>query len=187
MVLITNSGPDTIKVGQQGPDFSNLPSTDGKTYSLNDFADAKALVLSFTCNHCPYAKAYEQRFIDLAREYQPKGIKFVAINVNDADNYPDDSFENMKIIAKEKAYPFPYLRDESQDVAKAYGAVCTPHIFVLDANKALAYEGHIDDNWQEPENVKSRDLKNALDALLADQPVPQSNTNPMGCSIKWKQ
>jgi len=112
-------------------------------------------VISFTCNHCPYAQAYEDRFSALAREFQPKGIAFVAINPNDEVSYPDDSFDNMKERAQAKDFPFPYLRDESQEVAKAYGAVCTPHIFVLDGECKLVYEGRIDDRWKEPDAVNA--------------------------------
>jgi peroxiredoxin len=186
MALITKSGAETLKVGNKAPSFSNLPATDGKSYSLDSFKDSKAVVVSFTCNHCPYAQAYEDRFIALANEYTPKAVAFVAINPNDDVNYPDDNFENMKARAAEKHFPFPYLRDESQEVAKAYGAVCTPHLFVLDASRNLVYEGRIDDNWKQPAQVKSQDLRNAIEDVLAGRPVKTPNTNPMGCSIKWK-
>lgn len=185
MVLITNRGPDTLDLGDSAPDFS-LPATDGNTYSLASFADAKLLVVSFTCNHCPYAKGVEDRFIAIATDYQPKGVAFVAISANDAANYPEDSFDEMKKRAEAKGYPFPYCYDESQAVAQAYGAVCTPHLFVFDADRKLVYEGRIDDNWQDLHAVKSHDLRNALDAALAGQPIPEPRTNPMGCSIKWK-
>ena len=186
MVLITQSGPQTLPIGADGPKFSNLPGTDGNHYGLESFKDAKAVVISFTCNHCPYAKAYEDRFIALAREYGPRGVAFVAVNPNDEVTYPDDSFENMKVRAADKRFPFPYLRDASQQTARAYGAVCTPHLFVLDGHRKLAYEGRIDDNWKSPDAVKSRDLKDALDDLLGGKPVRVPNTSPMGCSIKWK-
>ena len=186
MTLITQSGPETLPIGSPAPFFTDLAATDGKTYGLSSFKDAELLVISFTCNHCPYAKAYEDRFIALAREYTPKGIAFVAINSNDAVTYPEDSFENMKVRALEKQFPFPYLRDDLQQVARAYGAVCTPHCFVLNSNRRLAYEGRIDDNWKEPGATKSQDLRNAIEDLLAGNPVRMPNTNPMGCSIKWK-
>ena len=185
MALVNQSGPQTLKIGTLGPAFF-LPATDGMNYGPNNFTVSTALVISFTCNHCPYAQAYDDRFIALAREFMPKGISFVAINSNDAVKYPDDSFENMKKRAAEKNYPYSYLFDETQFVAKSYGAVCTPHIFVLDEKRKLAYEGRIDDNWKDPKAVKSHDLRNAIEALLAGQPVPAPNTNPMGCSIKWK-
>lgn len=184
MPLITQSGPETLPIGSPAPDFS-LPGVDGKTVSLKDLASSKAVVINFTCNHCPYAKAYEDRFNALAREFTPRGVAFVAINPNDAVAYPEDSFENMKKRAAEKGFVFPYLRDESQQVARAYGAVCTPHIFVV-VNGKIAYEGRIDDNWKEPAAAKSHDLRDALEAILAGKPVPRPNTNPMGCSIKWK-
>lgn len=186
MTLITKSGKETLKIGSVGPDFSGLPATDCKTYGLSSFKDSKAVVISFTCNHCPYAQAYEDRFIALAREFTPRGVAFVAINSNDDKNYPEDSFKRMKILASVKRFPYPYLHDESQNVAKAYGAVCTPHLFVLDENRKLVYEGRIDDNWQQSDQAKSHDLRNAIVALLEGKPVPAPNTNPMGCSIKWK-
>lgn len=186
MVLITQSGSMTLPLGAAAPDFL-LPGTDGKTYSLASFSDARMLVVSFTCNHCPYALGVEDRFIHLAIAYRMKGVAFVAISANDASSYPADSFENMKARAMAKAYPFPYLYDESQSTAKAYGAVCTPHIFVFDAPRTLVYEGRIDDNWKDETAVKSHDLRTALDAALAGKPVPTPQTNPMGCSIKWKK
>ena len=186
MALITESGQDTLPLGAPGPNFTDLPSVDGKSYSLASFGDSLAITLIFTCNHCPYAVAYEQRLIDLAREFASQDIAFIAINVNDADNYPDDSFENMQKRAAELDLPFPYLYDETQSVAKAYGAVCTPHIFVLNDERRLAYEGRVDDSWKEPENVKSQDLRNALEALVEGENIEVASTNPMGCSIKWR-
>jgi peroxiredoxin len=186
MVLITKSGPETLPIGSPAPDFRELLATDGRKYSLDSFKNAKAVVISFTCNHCPYAKSYEDRFIALAREYSAKDVAFLAVNPNDDVTYPDDSFENMKKRAKEKKFPFPYLRDDLQKVARAYGAVCTPHIFVLDSRRTLAYEGRIDDNWKNPADVRSQDLRNAIEDLLAGKSVRVTNTNPMGCSIKWK-
>jgi peroxiredoxin len=185
MVLINQSGPETLKIGDSAPNFS-LPATDDSTYSLESFKDAQLLVLSFTCNHCPYAQGVEQRFIDIAKDFGPRGVAFLAISANDAENYPQDSFSEMKKRAEEKGYPFPYCYDESQSVAKAYGAVCTPHIFVFDADRSLIYEGRIDDNWQDFDAVKSHDLRNALEAAISGQPIPKAQTNPMGCSIKWK-
>jgi peroxiredoxin len=186
MVLITQSGAETLGIGKQAPDFKNLPGTDGKTYSLESFKNSPVLVISFTCNHCPYAQAYESRYIALAKEYQPKGVAFIAINSNDAEGYPEDSFEKMKERARDKQMPYPYLRDESQQVARDYGAVCTPHLFVFNQERNLAYTGRIDDNWKDINAVKSHDLKNALDDLLAGRPVKTPQTNPLGCSIKWK-
>ena len=186
MVLITESGKETLKIGAMAPAFSDLKGVDSNSYSLASFEQFDVLVLSFTCNHCPYAQAYENRFIELAKTYLPKSVGFIAINANDAETYPDDSFKHMVLRAKEKNYPFPYLHDAAQETAKAYGAVCTPHLFVLDKERRLVYEGRIDDNWKEPDKAKHHDLKDAIDDLLAGRPVAVTNTNPMGCSIKWK-
>jgi len=186
MVLITNSGPETLPIGSDAPDFKDLPGTDGKPHSLSDFKDAKLVVINFTCNHCPYAIAYEDRFMDIVQEYGPKGVAFIAINANNVETHPQDDMDHMKERAKEKGFTFPYVRDDSQEVAKTYGAVCTPHLFVLDENRKLAYEGRIDDSWQEPDQAKAHDLRDAIEALLAGKPVPNPQTNPMNCSIKWK-
>lgn len=185
MALITQSGEGTLPIGADAPDFKDLPGTDGQSYSLEAFKDNKAVVINFTCNHCPYAQAYEDRFMALVREFESRGVGFIAINCNDAENYPDDSFENMKKRAGQRGFPFPYVRDDSQEVARAYGAVCTPHVFVLDRDRKLAYEGGIDDNWKEPDKATPQ-LKQALEAIVNDQPVPNPQTNPLGCSIKWK-
>lgn len=187
MVLITASGPETLKIGAAAPSFENLPATDGTTYGLDRLKDAKLLVLNFTCNHCPYAKAYEDRFNDLAKEFAPQGVAFLAINSNDVATYPEDDMEHMIALVEKKQFAFPYVRDDDQSVARAYGAVCTPHLFVLDGDRKLAYEGRIDDSWQEPDKVTSTDLRNAITALLDGNPVPTPQTNPMGCSIKWKE
>lgn len=183
MVLITQSGPDTLPIGSPAPDFS-LPATDGKTYSLKELSGGKAVVVNFTCNHCPYAKAYEDRFMELVRTFSPNGIAFVAINPNDENTYPDDSFEKMKERAQDRGFNFPYLRDAAQKTARAYGAVCTPHLFVIIAGK-IGYEGRIDDQWKDPAAVKHHDLHDALNAVVEGTAIPNTNTNPMGCSIKW--
>lgn len=167
------------------PPFS-LPGVDGKTYSLDSFADAELLVVVFTCNHCPYAKACEDRLIEIQRDYRDRGVELVAINPNDAEKYPDDSFEKMKERAASKGFNFPYLRDESQEVARAYDAACTPDIFVFDRDRNLVYNGRIDDNWQEPEKVTRRDLREVLDAALEGRTVDFEHVPSMGCSIKWK-
>ncbi len=186
MVLITESGPETLKIGAPAPSFNGLPATDGAIVGLDSFKDASLVVLNFTCNHCPYAKAYEDRFNALAEEFTPQGVAFLAINSNDVETYPDDDMDHMIARAKEKQFLFPYVRDDDQSIAKAYGAVCTPHLFVLDEERKLAYEGRIDDSWKEPEKATSADLRIAIEALLAGRPVPSPQTNPMGCSIKWK-
>ena len=167
----------------QAPDF-DLPGSDGQNYSLANFADKKVLVVIFMCNHCPYVLAVLDRLNNLAKEFEEKGVQFVGINANDSTNYPDDSFEKMK----ELDVSFPYLHDESQEVATKYHAVCTPDIFVFDENRKLAYHGRIDDNWKEPENVQKEELKEALEKILAGEEIPREEQNPsMGCSIKWKR
>lgn len=184
MVLITESGPQTLPIGAPAPDFS-LPGIDGKSHTLASLSTGPAVVLNFTCNHCPYAQAYEDRFMALVREFSPKGVTFAAINPNDDQRYPEDSFAKMKERAAARGFNFIYLRDETQAIARAYGAVCTPHLFVV-AKGRIVYEGRIDDNWKDPAAVKHHDLRNAIEAILAGRPVPTPNTNPMGCSIKWK-
>lgn len=174
-----------MPVGTQAPSFS-LPGVDGKTYSLDTFRDARLLVVIFTCNHCPYAQALEPRFIELQRDYAERGVRLVAINPNDARAYPDDDFAHMQERARKHGWNFPYLHDESQSVARAYDAACTPDIFVFDRERALRYNGRCDDNWQDPAKVKQRDLRRALDALLEAKPIDFQVHPALGCSIKWK-
>lgn len=169
--------------GITAPDF-NLPSTEGSNISLESFKDAKVLVVIFMCNHCPYVKAVLERLNHLSEEFKERGVEFVGINSNDAEAYPDDSFEEMKKLPMK----FPYLFDEDQLVATKYHAVCTPDIFVFDENRKLAYHGRIDDNWQEPEKVTKQELKEALEKILAGETIPREEQKPaMGCSIKWKK
>lgn len=170
-------------LGRPLPPFS-LPGVDGMTYRESDFADAKILVVFFTCNHCPYAQATRPRLIKLAGTMRGQGVQFVAINANDETNYPEDSFEHMK--EERYNYPFPYLRDESQEVARAFDAVCTPDIFVYDEKRTLAYRGRFDDNWKDETKVTRRDLANALEQLLRGEGAPTEQFPSMGCSIKWK-
>lgn len=180
MVLLENSAP---QLGSSAPDFS-LPATDGETYRLSDFEEAPVLVVMFLCNHCPYVKAVIDRLIDLGRDYDE--VAFAAISSNDAKKYPADSFEKMKAWAEEKNFSFPYLYDESQEVARNYGAVCTPDFFVYDENRELAYAGRLDDSWKDPAAVTREDLRAAIDALLdGRRPVKEQHPS-MGCSIKWK-
>ena len=175
-----------MPVGTPAPAFS-LPGTDGAVHSLDDFADAKVLVVVFTCNHCPYAIACEDRLVDIQRDYADRGVQLVAINPNDATRYPADNFDAMKVRAAEKGFNFPYLRDESQEVARAYDAACTPDPFVFDADRKLVYSGRIDDNWKDPSAVTHKDLRAVIDATLAGQASPLPEAVPsMGCSIKWK-
>lgn len=175
----------TIPFGAQAPEFS-LPATDGKNYSLSDFVGKKALVVIFMCNHCPYVQAVLPRLIALQKEFGARGVQLVGINSNDDKNYTDDNFENMKNVVAKLGINFPYLRDDSQSVAKAYGSTCTPDIFVYDKARGLAYHGRIDDNWQDENAVKVRELASALESILQGK-KPSPNQNPsMGCSIKWK-
>jgi peroxiredoxin len=174
-----------MAIGTQAPPFS-LPGTDGKTYSLASFADAELLVVVFTCNHCPYAKAVEDRLVQLQKDYSGR-VALVAINPNDERAYPDDSFDHMVERARQKGFNFPYLRDASQEVARAYDAACTPDFFVLDRQRKLAYNGRFDDNWQQPERAKRHDLRRVLDATLEGNALDFEPVASMGCSIKWKK
>jgi peroxiredoxin len=187
------SDPVTLAIGSKAPDFS-LPGVDGKTYSLKDFATSKILLIVFTCNHCPTAQAYEERIKQLVVDYSAKGVKVIAISPNDAVSvrldemgYTDlgDTFEEMKIRAKDKKFNFPYLYDgETSETGMKYGAQATPHIFIFDENRILKYTGRIDDG-EKPGTAKTHDTKNALDALVAGKPVPVEKTKTFGCSIKW--
>lgn len=185
--------PAPLEIGSPAPDFS-LPGTDGRTYSLKDFAGSKVLVIIFTCNHCPTAQAYEDRIIKLVNDYKNKSVAVVAISPNDPESvtlgemgYTDlgDSFEEMKIRAKDKAFNFPYLYDgETSEVSMQYGPQATPHVFVFDQERKLRYTGRIDDG-EKPGTAKTHDTRNAIDALLAGNPVNIQKTKTFGCSIKW--
>ncbi len=177
---------EMVPLGKSAPNFK-LTGIDDKTYSLDNFKGKPALVVMFICRHCPYVIATQDRIAALAREYTAKGVQFVGINSNDTDQYPEDSPENMQLQAKEAGFDFPYLIDATQEVGRAYDAVCTPDIFVFDKSLKLAYRGRIDDNWKNPNNIRRHDLQDALDALLANQPVSADQIPSMGCSIKWRQ
>lgn len=164
----------------------NLIGADDRTYSLADFADSKGLIIIFTCNHCPYAQAAWPLLVDLARTYQAKGVQFVAINPNDPVMYPEDSFKKMKEAVSRWGINFPYLWDETQEVAKKYQAQCTPDIYLFDENRTLFYHGRINDNWQAPEKVTEENLKDALENFLVGNPSPEYQPPSMGCSIKWR-
>jgi peroxiredoxin len=174
-----------LAIGEPAPGFE-LPGVDGKTHALAEFADKRVLVVVFSCNHCPYVQAYEDRLVAIQREYADRGVQLIAINSNDDRKYPEDNFENMVRRAKAKGFNFPYLRDASQAVARAYGATHTPQLFVFDRERRLRYTGKIDDNWQQPQAVKRPYLREAVDALLADQPPAEPTTHAIGCTIKWK-
>lgn len=167
------------------PDFS-LPAVDGKTYSLSDFRKSEVLAVMFICNHCPYVKAIEDRLIALGNYFQGKSVQVVAICSNDAEGYPEDSFENLKKRWTEKSYSFPYLHDEDQAVAKEFGAVCTPDFFVFDKNRNLQYRGRLDDSWKDATKVTREELKISIETLLSGKSISKEQTPSMGCSIKWR-
>jgi peroxiredoxin len=173
----------TLELGESAPDF-DLPGVDGRRYSLGSFSDKPILAVVFSCNHCPYVRAYENRMVSIQRDHAPNGVQFVAINSNDEKSYPEDSFPEMVKRAKDKGFNFPYLRDESQDVVEAYGGLCTPHVFVFDKDRVLRYRGRIDDSREEAK-VTTHDLRNALEDLSAGKDVRVPDTKPFGCSIKW--
>ncbi len=175
----------SLQIGAKAPDFS-LPGTDGKTHTLASFADKKVLVVAISCNHCPYVQATEDRMMAFQRDYGPKGVQLVAINPNDVAAYPEDSFKGMKDRAEARGFNFVYLRDESQNVSKSFGAVCTPEFFVFDKDRTLTYHGRIDDGYKEAAKAKKHDLRDAADAALAGKAVSEPVTMAMGCSIKWK-
>jgi peroxiredoxin len=177
---------NNLKIGSTAPDF-NLEGIDGKKYSLSSFEDKKALIIIFSCNHCPYVQAYEGRIKQIQEDYKIKGVTVVAINSNEDVNYPDDSFDNMKKRANEQKFNFLYLRDEDQSVARAYDATHTPEIFLFDKERKLIFHGKIDDNWQEPNKVQNHYLKNALDELLEGKEISVPETFTIGCTIKWKK
>ncbi len=187
---------EPLEIDAAAPNFALL-GVDGKTYTLNDFKDAQALVVIFTANHCPTAQAYEDRMIQLVNNYKDKGVAVVAISSNhppavrlDELGYSDlgDSFEDMKIRAKEKNFNFPYLYDgDTQKVAKAYGPQATPHVFIFDANRKLRYEGRFDDTENPYVEVNTKDVRTALDALLAGEQIPNQSTKVFGCSMKWAE
>ena len=175
----------TLQLGDPAPDF-DLPGVDGKNYTPADFADAKILIVVFSCNHCPFVVGSEDRMNALYAAYAPKGVAMVAINSNETQNHPTDSLEHMVERAREKGFRFAYLRDESQEVALAYGALRTPHFYVFDGKRRLRYTGRMDDNPRQPGHETTHELRDALDALLAGRDVPVPLTNPIGCNVKWK-
>ncbi|HEX8916551.1 MAG TPA: thioredoxin family protein, partial [Humisphaera sp.] len=176
-----------LALGAAAPDF-DLPGTDGKRYSLATFADAKLLVVVFSCNHCPYVIGSEDRMIAFAEKYASHGVRMVAINSNETELHPTDSFDHMVERAREKRFPFPYLRDETQEVALKYGALRTPHYYVLAKEPggwSLRYTGRMDDNPRNPGKETTHELADAVDDLLAGRPVRVPVTNPIGCNVKW--
>ena len=183
MVLI-NDNSTALRIGDPLPPFS-LPATDGMTVDAQMIKDP-VLAVIFTCNHCPYAQAYEDRLVAMANHFAEEGVQFVLISSNDAENYPEDSFECMKAKHDENGYPFPYCFDESQEVALSFGALCTPHCFVFNQDRILKYKGRIDDNWESPDEVTEHNLRDTIDALAKGEEPQNHEENAIGCSIKWK-
>jgi len=175
----------TLQLGSQAPDFK-LPATNGRTYSLTDFQQAKALVIFFTCNHCPFVVGSDEMTRQTADRFAPQGVRFVAINSNSRNTYAEDSFEHMVERMKQHKFPWVYLHDESQAVAKAYGALRTPHFYLFDAGRKLIYTGRGIDNPRDASKMKINDLANALEDHLASRPVRVPLTNPLGCNVKWE-
>ena len=192
-VVCDEGGPPTLAIGSSAPDFC-LPGIDGQTHCLKDYAASKVLVVAFTCNHCPTAQLYETRIQQLAADYRDRGVALVAVEPNnpnavrlDEMGYTDvgDSFEEMKIRAAYRHFNFPYLYDgETQKISRAYGPSATPHLFIFDAERKLRYEGRVDNNPRE-RLVNVKDARNAIEALLANKPVPVAKTPSVGCSTKW--
>jgi peroxiredoxin len=180
--------PSTIiPLGSKAPDFTLPDTVSGKNLSLNDLKSDKGTVIMFICNHCPFVKHVNKELVKLANNYIPKGISFIAISSNDVANYPDDSPDKMKQMARELGYPFPYLYDESQEVAKAYDAACTPDFFIYDKGLQLVYRGQLDDS--RPSNgipVTGKDIRSTLDNLLAGKSISPEQRPSIGCNIKWK-
>ena len=185
MALVESS---MFPLGEKAPDFNLPDAVSGNTVTLDQIKSPIATVIMFICNHCPYVQHIAHVLPTLANDYMPKGVAFVAISANDVENFPDDSFENMATFARQKELPFPYLYDESQAVAKAYQAACTPDFYIFNSDLRCVYRGRMD--GARPGNaipVSGNDLRQALDALIADKP-PLANQQPsIGCSIKWKE
>ncbi len=185
--LMVETASTMLPLGSKAADWNLQDSVSDKFFSLADLASSKATVIMFICNHCPYVKHIQSELVALARDYQPKGVSIIAINSNDVVNYPEDSPPKMKEAAENNGYTFPYLFDESQDVAKAYKAVCTPDFYVFDGDLECAYRGQLDDS--RPNNgipVTGKDIREALDSLLTGEKVNPYQRASTGCNIKWK-
>ena len=174
----------TLQIGESAPDFK-LPATDGNTYQLSDFDDDAVLVVFLTCNHCPYVLGSDEVTRQTVNKFAPKGVKFVGINANSKATKPDDDFEHMVARMEEHHFPWLYLRDETQQVALAYGALRTPHFYVFDQDRKLVYTGRAVDNPRETSKMTVNDLERALEEHLAGQPISVPLTNPLGCNVKW--
>jgi peroxiredoxin len=174
-----------LKLGDKAVPFE-LPGVDDRRHALTDYTDKEAIAVIFTCNHCPYARAWEDRLIEIQADYATRGAQLVTISANDVKKYPEDSFPRMKERSEEKGFNFPYLYDESQEIARAYGAERTPEVFLFDKGNTLRYHGTVDDNYEDPVAVKAHYLRPALEAVLAGKEPPTAETTPVGCTIKWK-
>lgn len=174
----------TLTHGITAPTF-DLPGVDGRNHTLDDYAGAPVLVLVQSCNHCPYVQAWEGRLKAIQRDYEPRGVRLVAIGSNDAESYPEDSFEQMQRRAEREGFNFDYLHDESQSVARALGSSRTPEVFLYDGERRLVYHGAVDDS-RDDRSVSQHYLRDALDAVLAGHNPPVPETPPVGCTIKWK-
>lgn len=177
--------PFTLELGASAPDF-NLPATDGRSYRLADFKDAKVLVIFFTCNHCPYVTGSDEVTRKTALQFAPQGVRFVGVNSNSQNTYAEDSFEHMITRMSQHQFPWIYLRDESQEVAKTYGALRTPHFYVFDSARKLVYTGRGVDSPRDTSRMTRNDLANALEDHLAGRPLRAAKTNPIGCNVKWE-
>ena len=175
----------TLQIGDKAKDF-NLPATDRKNYSLNSFKDAKYLVVFFTCNHCPYVIGSDEVTRKTVEKFKPKGVEFVGINSNSASTYETDDFDHMKKRMEEFNFPWKYLRDESQEVALAYGALRTPHFYVFDEDRKLVYTGRGVDSPKDTSKMTVNDLERTLKELTSGKPISVPVTNPIGCNVKWE-
>ena len=182
MLVAVPSSAAKLSVGDHAPDWSNLPGIDDQTHGLADYKDAKLVVVAFICNHCPVSRAYEERLVALQEKYKSKDVQFIGVAVNARD---DDRLPAMKVRAAEKKYNFPYLYDESQQIARDYGATVTPHVFVLDGDRKVAYFGAVDDN-QNPDRATKHYLADALEALIAGNKPDPATTKEFGCGLVWK-
>ena len=174
----------TLQIGGRAPDF-RLPATDGKTYALNDFASDPVLVVFFTCNHCPYVTGSDESTRRTVEKFAPRGVRFVAINSNSPNTYAEDGFAHMEQRMREEKFPWLYLHDATQDIARAYGALRTPHFYVFDRDRRLIYTGRAVDNPRQADRAKTHDLERALEEHLAGKAISSLVTNPIGCNVKW--
>ncbi|MDP9097830.1 MAG: thioredoxin family protein [Verrucomicrobiota bacterium] len=175
----------TLQIGGRAPDF-RLPATDGKTYALDDFAGDRVLVVFFTCNHCPYVTGSDESTRRTVEKFAPRGVRFVAINSNSPNTYAEDDFAHMEQRMREEKFPWLYLHDANQDIARLYGALRTPHFYVFDRDRRLIYTGRAVDNPRQAERAKTHNLERALEEHLAGKSISEPLTNPIGCNVKWE-